>query len=188
VIRSDQDQGQEGNWWSEEIKIRAKGEWVIKSDHDQDQEGIGDQKWSRSGPRWELVIRSDQDQDQEGNWWSEMIRAKRGIGDQKPLILIWREIVEEQTLNSHFLFAGIVNPIQAEQHVQGVGLGSSGSKIDANASWKDRNRAAAIERFRNIREWWSKGIDYALFNDLLEKTFCCVFDVLCSTKNESSVC
>ena len=47
---------------------------------------------------------------------------------------------------------GIVNPIQAEQHVQGVGLGSSGSKIDANASWKDRNRAAAIERFRNIRE------------------------------------
>lgn len=48
--------------------------------------------------------------------------------------------------------AGIVNPIQAEQHVQGAGLGSAGSKIDVNASWKDRNRQAAIERFRNLNE------------------------------------
>ncbi|CAK5044577.1 unnamed protein product [Meloidogyne enterolobii] len=47
---------------------------------------------------------------------------------------------------------GIVQPIQAEQHVQGVGLGSSGSKIDVNASWKDRNRKSAIQRFNDLHD------------------------------------
>uniref|UniRef100_A0A1I8BYB8 RNA-binding protein 5 n=1 Tax=Meloidogyne hapla TaxID=6305 RepID=A0A1I8BYB8_MELHA len=47
---------------------------------------------------------------------------------------------------------GIVQPIQAEQHVQGVGLGSSGAKIDVNASWKDRNRKSAIQRFNDLHD------------------------------------
>uniref|UniRef100_A0A914GX55 G-patch domain-containing protein n=1 Tax=Globodera rostochiensis TaxID=31243 RepID=A0A914GX55_GLORO len=47
---------------------------------------------------------------------------------------------------------GIRDPIKAEQHVQGIGLGSSGSKTDTNLPWKVRNRQAAIQRFRDLEE------------------------------------
>ncbi|KAL3121785.1 hypothetical protein niasHT_002013 [Heterodera trifolii] len=47
---------------------------------------------------------------------------------------------------------GIRDPIKAEQHVQGAGLGASGSKMDTNLPWKVRNRQAAIQRFRDLEE------------------------------------
>ncbi|KAI1714160.1 g-patch domain-containing protein [Ditylenchus destructor] len=47
---------------------------------------------------------------------------------------------------------GIVNPLMAEQRVQGVGLGASGSKIDSGMSRKDRLKQAAIQRYNDLSE------------------------------------
>jgi len=45
---------------------------------------------------------------------------------------------------------GIVNPIQAEQHTEGVGLGASGGRNLSNLSNKERNRMQALERFKQL--------------------------------------
>ncbi|CAD5220832.1 unnamed protein product [Bursaphelenchus okinawaensis] len=45
---------------------------------------------------------------------------------------------------------GIVNPIAAEQRVQGVGLGAAGSKI-AGLTWKERVKQSTLARYQDIQ-------------------------------------
>lgn len=47
--------------------------------------------------------------------------------------------------------------MQAEQHVQGVGLGARGARIDSNATRKDRLRQAAIQRFNDLNDYGEGG-------------------------------
>lgn len=52
-----------------------------------------------------------------------------------------------------FSIKGIVEPVVAEQRVQGVGLGASGSKLSYAATRKERLKQAAIQRFQDINDW-----------------------------------
>lgn len=47
---------------------------------------------------------------------------------------------------------GIINPVAAEQRIQGVGLGASGSKLIYGATRKDRLKQAAIQRFNELND------------------------------------
>ncbi|CAD5228317.1 unnamed protein product [Bursaphelenchus xylophilus] len=46
---------------------------------------------------------------------------------------------------------GIVNPIAAEQRVQGVGLGAAGSKV-AGMTWKERVKQSTLARYQDLQD------------------------------------
>lgn len=47
---------------------------------------------------------------------------------------------------------GIVNPIAAEQRVQGVGLGATGSKLTPSLSRRERGRQATLARYNELQD------------------------------------